>query len=304
MSQQAPAGWYPDGTGNERFWDGSAWTEQLRVPATPPPAAPSATAAEAKPAGVFSKMGSAVRRANADRKSAKEEAVRDHEERARAAGALVTSGTFGVSTIEIYEGGYVRVAEGTDGHSTPAEITKKTPYEKLRSITFSASEAEIAAAASAASDAAPGSAIEGAVMQAMSGIMKGGKLLSKGTAVGLATTGIAQFAANASRKSNLIITTDKAIHTLANQMHNGLMKWSRKEDDAVAKALIEAGITVLGIEVEPDPQAAAEVQSATASATGAPTLSDRMRELADLHRDGILSDQEFSDAKVKLLNGL
>ncbi|MFC4138533.1 MULTISPECIES: hypothetical protein [unclassified Microbacterium] len=150
---------------------------------------------------MFSKMGSAVRRASVDRKNAKEEAVRDHEERARAAGALVTSGTFGVSTIEIYEGGYVRIAEGTGDHTRPAEITKRTPYEKLRSITVSASKAEIAAAASAASDAAPGSALEGAVMQAMSGIMKGGKILSKGTAVGLATTGIAQFAANASKKS-------------------------------------------------------------------------------------------------------
>ncbi|MFC4138532.1 MULTISPECIES: hypothetical protein [unclassified Microbacterium] len=80
------------------------------------------------------------------------------------------------------------------------------------------------------------------------------------------------------------------------------MKWSRKEDDAVAKALIEAGITVLGIEVEPEPQATSEVQPAHTSAT--PTLSERMLELAELHHEGILSDQEFSDAKVKLLSGL
>ncbi|MBK9475635.1 MAG: DUF2510 domain-containing protein [Tetrasphaera sp.] len=41
----APAGWYPTPDGNERFWDGAAWTEQIRspiaqtqaMPAPPPP---------------------------------------------------------------------------------------------------------------------------------------------------------------------------------------------------------------------------------------------------------------------------
>jgi Domain of unknown function (DUF4352)/Protein of unknown function (DUF2510) len=32
-----PAGWYPDGSGGQRYWDGIAWTEH-RVPATPPSA--------------------------------------------------------------------------------------------------------------------------------------------------------------------------------------------------------------------------------------------------------------------------
>ena len=35
----APAGWYPVPEGRERYWDGSAWTEQMRdlaAPATGP----------------------------------------------------------------------------------------------------------------------------------------------------------------------------------------------------------------------------------------------------------------------------
>jgi hypothetical protein len=32
-----PAGWYDDGSGAQRYWDGSAWTDQVRPP---PPAAP------------------------------------------------------------------------------------------------------------------------------------------------------------------------------------------------------------------------------------------------------------------------
>ena len=41
---QAPAGWYPDGQGGQRWWDGTAWTEHT-MPAAQPgpgPAAPSA----------------------------------------------------------------------------------------------------------------------------------------------------------------------------------------------------------------------------------------------------------------------
>ena len=39
-----PAGWYPDpdGSGGQRYWDGSEWTEH-RAPATPEPAEPPAT---------------------------------------------------------------------------------------------------------------------------------------------------------------------------------------------------------------------------------------------------------------------
>jgi hypothetical protein len=29
-TDQVPAGWYPDGTGSERWWDGTSWTESTR----------------------------------------------------------------------------------------------------------------------------------------------------------------------------------------------------------------------------------------------------------------------------------
>ena len=32
MSEQARAEWYPNGNGNERYWDGAAWTEHVRQP--------------------------------------------------------------------------------------------------------------------------------------------------------------------------------------------------------------------------------------------------------------------------------
>ncbi|GGD69494.1 DUF2510 domain-containing protein [Microbacterium murale] len=305
MSEQAPAGWYPDGSGSERYWDGSAWTDQLRTPASAlalPPAPVTLDVADEQPAsaGMWSKFGSSVKKVAADRKAARAEEVRAHQERAVAAGPMVTSGVFGFSTIELYEGGYVRVAEAREGYARTAEITKNTPFEKLRSITFGGSEADAARTA----EVAPGSPLEGAVMQAMSGLVKGGKLLSKGTAIGVAASGINQLAANAARKSDLVIATDVAIHTLTNQQHNGMFKVSKKEHDAVARALVEAGNTVLGISAEPEQISEPEVVAVAAMQAAAPSLSDRLRELSELHREGILSDDEFAGAKGKLLSGL
>jgi TM2 domain-containing membrane protein YozV len=39
MSQNAPAGWYPQQDGSERWWDGQAWSAHSR-PMPPPPTAP------------------------------------------------------------------------------------------------------------------------------------------------------------------------------------------------------------------------------------------------------------------------
>lgn len=49
---QAPAGWYPQPDGTQRYWDGSAWTEHIHgTPTTPAPAAePAPAVTEAAPA--------------------------------------------------------------------------------------------------------------------------------------------------------------------------------------------------------------------------------------------------------------
>lgn len=37
-TSQAPAGWYPDSKGDQRWWDGEAWTERTQSAETPPAA--------------------------------------------------------------------------------------------------------------------------------------------------------------------------------------------------------------------------------------------------------------------------
>lgn len=155
--------------------------------------------------------------------------------------------------------------------------------------------------------------MDGAVAQAVTGLVKGGRTLMKGTIVGIATTGIAHLATNGSRKSTLVIVTDKMIHNLNNQTSNSIMSMSRKEHDAVGAALAAAGNTVLGVAAEPAQVAAiaaaldsdmppsVTTAAATAVVMTALSLSDRLRELSALHQDGILSDDEFASVKAKLI---
>ncbi|MET3962874.1 hypothetical protein ABIE44_002808 [Marmoricola sp. OAE513] len=45
---QTPQGWYPVDGGQERYWDGAAWTDQVRPSAPPAPPVPSGAPAPAK----------------------------------------------------------------------------------------------------------------------------------------------------------------------------------------------------------------------------------------------------------------
>ncbi|MCH8560293.1 SHOCT domain-containing protein [Nesterenkonia sp. DZ6] len=242
--------------------------------------------------GAFSKLGAAVKKASTDRQSAREELGRKFLADAEAAGPLVTSGVFGTSAVEIYQGGYVRVATAPEKAQQPAKISKKTPYEQLRSIKFTQPGQE------------QSSGFENSLGPAVSGLMKGGRAFMKSSAPGLAAAGIAHLAKNEARKAFLTVVTDKEIYTLINQIHNGYMNKVAKGHNEVGLVLETAGNSVLDIvevaapEARPEPH---QVETHPAAAATSPTLSERLRELADLHRDGILSDDEFAAAKTKLL---
>jgi hypothetical protein len=312
MSEQTPAGWYPDGQGRTRYWDGTAWTEN-----THDHGAGASAPTDDKKDGAFARLKKAAGDRSAEKREAKEAEERKWAEDVAAAGALVTSGTFGMSTVEIYEGGYVRVASGEQPERPGAAkmrsqmaaslssggINAKTPYEKLRSITFK----------SAGSDQTSpgGSGLESAIGPAVAGILKGTKHLMKTSAPGLAAAGIAHIASTGSRISYLTIATDHQIYTISNQIPNSMgLKTAKKGHVDVGLALEAAGNAVLGIDSSSTAHAGAaalppavQTGPAIGAQTSPPSLADRLRELATLHQEGILSDEEFASAKAKLLSG-
>jgi len=313
MGKQAPAGWYPDGQGSDRYWDGAAWTEQLREPDV---SSEAELEGRSKKGGAFSKLGAAVRNTAAQMQADKAERAQKLEEAAQAAGALVTSGVFGTTIVEIYAGGYVRIASEAEKRSStggrlvkafsvqdPSGIPKSAPYEKLRSITIALPEAEQPAATAAAP-------LDDAIGKTVTTIFNGGRALMKASTAGIATAGIAHVAKAKSRKTFLTITTDKTIHSLTNETNNGLYTAPNKGHEAVGMQLVAVANEVLGLPAAAGHSNAQTAPASEQQASGAPQpeqssdIGRRLRELAGLHGDGILSDEEFAAAKAKLLGGL
>lgn len=247
---------------------------------------------------MFDKLNEKFKAAQQERQTLKDERARDQAERTEAAGRLVTSAVFGTASIELYEGGYVRIAEpSTDSSSVVSTITKKTPYERLVSATFTPPESEKVAA----SQPAP-SGIEGSASQVVSAIFKGSRAAMKSTLPGLAATGVGHIAKSMTNKATLTIVTDKQIHSFTNVVSNSVgLKIPKADQIEVGRQVAAAAARILGLP-EPSTAAAEPTPIATASAEPAPkTVSDRLRELAVLHAEGILGDDEFAAAKAKLL---
>jgi hypothetical protein len=203
---QAPAGWYPDQEGNQRYWDGAAWTDHTRRPVDA-----TSTAAPVRREGAFSKLRTSASAAQADKAARNKAQAEAEAEAARLAGSLVTSGLFGATTVEIFEGGYVSVSTShvsssrSDAASRLARaMTKTPPFERLLSIKYTGPSEEKSSGPSA---------LEGAVGPAVASLVKGGAGLMKATGPGLVAAGVAHVASAGGRKSFLTINTHKQIHT-------------------------------------------------------------------------------------------
>lgn len=196
----APAGWYDDGSGQQRWWDGRAWgvyaQDVSSVPGDPGAAGYGQVAGSvgqpAKSSGVFNALGQAVKNAAVERITAgqrerQQRAEREWEQRRRyeeriqeerrrreeverKVGRRVTGGVFGTSTIEIYENGYVRVAGPGDG-VTVKSVRGSTPYERLISISMERSAGGVSSSAASGAEAA---AMAGTAVKWVSTVAKGG----------------------------------------------------------------------------------------------------------------------------------
>jgi len=307
-----PAGWYDDGTGRQRWWDGRVWTGNVRENC--PPQSELVLSAQMgdredasgvqvpEKRSVFNKLGTTVMKVVEDRAAAKEEMWRRRAELDRAAGELVTSGVFGVSKVEIFRNGYVRIGDPS-AFSATGRNAEKPPYEKLISIAFVGPEVK------APGGMTPHAAAGDVAVQTVAAITKGASIM-KATAPGLVVVGAAHAVKAMSGKSILTIATDREVHTLTNQVEFRIVK---KDHEEVGRVLEREGTSVLaanGVGALPVPVPAlpagetSRMSSPGPATASAPTVSDRLRELAALHAEGLLNDAEFSAAKKKLLESL
>ena len=335
----APAGWYDDGTGQQRWWDGGAWgvyaQDVSSVPGDPGAAGYGQVAGSvgqpAKSSGVFNALGQAVKNAAVEQKSLaigaltagvrarREREEREREERlrqaecARMAGRRVTSGEFGASEVEIYENGYVRVAGPNEGGRS-CWMDESTPYENLISISFERPDGGSSGVVGAV--AAPSVATAGTAVKVVSMIAKRhpvGMAVSGG--IGLAAAGAGTVAKIMSAKAVLTITTDQRVHVLTNQVKHPKtgIPMPRKDHESVGAVLEQTGNSVLtalgrGPAVSNAPALPSgqiePPQRVNASPVSTVDVTASLRDLAQLHSEGFLDDEEFLEAKRQLLGKL
>ncbi|OLO70309.1 hypothetical protein BKH21_00570 [Actinomyces oris] len=343
----APAGWYDDGSGQQRWWDGGTWGVYAQD-VSPVPGGPGvagygqvagAVGQPATSSGMFNALGRAVKNAAQEQRAAskrrrqereelEQAARRKQEELDRRAGPLATSGVFGDAYIEIFENGYVRVGEalvaevarrqerltsisGSQGRSRYSRSLESRmssqPYEKLLSISFSRGDG-LASSPESGHDV-----VGGAAMKALSAVAKGSL---KASVPGLAVAGVGYVAKKVvSGKSVLTIATDRQIHVLSNRamLSTGgipLIKTGQGDVGEVLERVGNSVLTVLGrgpaVSNAPalPPGQIEPPQRVSASPVSTVDVTASLRDLAQLHSEGFLDDEEFLEAKRQLLGKL
>lgn len=300
-----PAGWYDDGQGQVRWWDGSTWTEHVQGPKS----------SQGLKSSALKRIGASIKKAVDDRAAAKRQQYAEEMARQTAAGRLLTKGEFGGRCIEIYEGGYVRIMSRSESLSdartrrNTSSRVKQAPYERLISVAFVEGQTDPAAHASSATATPKNTAV-----QTVSGLIGGGiKALPLGAVVAAVGAGTSHVIKAKSGKSMLTITTDMNIHALTNEGQNSMgITVVLRDQVPIGRALERAALTALGL---PLPQERAQIEARVSpeshsDAPGSPTqqqvssVTDRLRELATLHREGLINETEFAIAKAKLLGNM
>lgn len=335
----APAGWYDDGSGQQRWWDGRAWGVYAQDVSSAPGGPGSvgygqvagSVGQPVKEPGILNALGQAVKNAAVEQKSlaigaltAGVRARREREERerqerlrqaecARMAGRRVTGGRFGDSEIEIYENGYVRVAGPSEGGRS-CWMDESTPYENLISISFERPDSGSSGVAGVTG--VPSVATAGTAVKVVSMIAKRHPLgMAVSGGIGLAAAGAGTVTKIMSAKAVLTITTDQRVHVLTNQAKHPTtgIPMPRKDHESVGAVLEQTGnsvLTALGRgPVVPNVPALPSGRVDPPQRQSSPSMSTedvakRLRELDELRKEGILDDADFAIAKRQLLGKL
>ena len=118
-----------------------------------------------------------------------------------------------------------------------------------------------------------------------------------------------------SAKAVLTITTDQRVHVLTNQAKHPTtgIPMPRKDHESVGVVLEQTGnavLTALGrgpVSLSAPALPSGQVESSQgvgSSSVSSADVTASLRDLAELHKDGFLDDEEFFEAKRQLLGRL
>ncbi|WP_314318242.1 SHOCT domain-containing protein [Actinomyces oris] len=192
-------------------------------------------------------------------------------------------------------------------------MDESTPFENLISISFERPDGGSSGAVGSAG--ASSVATAGTAVKVVSMIAKRNPAVMALSAAGVAAAGAGAVAKVMSAKAVLTITTDQRVHVLTNQAKHPKtgIPMPRKDHESVGAVLEQTGnsvLTALGRgpavsnapalpsgQIEP-PQRVSDSPVSTVDVTAS------LRDLAQLHSEGFLDDEEFLEAKRQLLGKL
>ncbi|WP_240309988.1 SHOCT domain-containing protein [Actinomyces oris] len=192
-------------------------------------------------------------------------------------------------------------------------MDESTPYENLISISFERPDGGSSGAVGSAG--ASSVATAGTAVKVVSMIAKRNPAVMALSAAGVAAAGAGAVAKVMSAKAVLTITTDQRVHVLTNQAKHPTtgIPMPRKDHESVGAVLEQTGnsvLTALGRgPVMSNAPALPSGQVEVSQGMSSPGLSTedvakRLRELAELRKEGILDDADFAIAKRQLLEKL
>ena len=219
---------------------------------------------------------------------------------------------FGKLSVLGSQGGDVRVAGSSEGGRS-CRMDESTPYENLISISFERPDGGSSGAVGSAGVSSVATA--GTAVKVVSMIAKRNPAVMALSAAGVAAAGAGAVAKVMSAKAVLTITTDQRVHVLTNQVKHSStgIPMPRKDHESVGAVLEQTGnavLTALGrgpvVSHAPAlPSGQVEVsQGMSSPGMSTEDVAKRLRELAELRKEGILDDADFAIAKRQLLEKL
>lgn len=111
----------------------------------------------------------------------------------------------------------------------------------------------------------------------------------------MATGGLNLLASKEKVQAYLSIATDRTVHQLSSSQTSA-------SEDKQGMAIEAAGQSVLDLKRHAPGAAPAPIVMQQEAAPAAKSIAEQIRDLAALHADGILSDEEFATTKASLLS--